>query len=330
VRHPTLATAFLLVLHAGLAAGSPAAKPPPIDVPAGYEYRSIHGFNILASQETVRRPRDRFGRTPLDVIELELGDLKRVVHPYIFGVLQNVPVWVEWDLHDPRTPAIARYFSADAAWMTQHGLDPRLAGSIQIMSTKRIGELRVPGTSFQQIITLHELAHAVHHRLLGMSRPDVKAAFQQAVERKLYDEVIDRDGHHGRAYARTNEAEYFAELSCAFLDTCQYYPFTYEDLKQHDPVGFKLMERVWKHPEQFEGMVAAGTKVGRPRPAPAAASRPDVFAERDALLKLDRLRPSLKDAAKKGQARDELRELVRSYPATTAAAEAKKLLDGLK
>ena len=55
------------------------------------------------------QPRDRYGRKPLDVLEMELYDLKRVVVPPIFKVLQRVPVWAEWDKRDPgMANAVAR------------------------------------------------------------------------------------------------------------------------------------------------------------------------------------------------------------------------------
>src|SRR5439155_19205815 len=137
-------------------------------------------------------PRDQYGRTPLDVLELELGDLKRIVVPPIFRVLQNVPVWAEWDKRDPQmVNAVARYWGYTPEALEKIGQDPRKASAIEVMTLKEIGELRHPGTAFQQVILLHEMAHAVHHRLLGWQRPDVRAAYQQAMDRKLYVEVND-------------------------------------------------------------------------------------------------------------------------------------------
>jgi hypothetical protein len=327
----TLALALLPTL--ALAQSRPAAKV--TDVPLGYERRTILGFTVLASREVLDRPRDKFGRTPLDVLELELSDLKRVVVPPIFRVLQRVPVWAEWDKRDVKMAnVVARYWGYTPEALEKSGQDARKSGTIEVLTLKEIGELRHPGTAFQQIILLHEMAHAVHDRLLGWHRPDVKAAFQQAVDRNLYDQVNDRFGHRGKAYARTNEMEYFAELSCAYLDTCVYYPFTYEDLKHHDPVGFKLMERVWKHPEQFEGMVAPDSPLltvsKSASPATGGSARPDVYAERDALLKLDKVRPMVSDKSKAAQVRSELQSLIKTYPGTAGAQEARQLLAGMK
>ena len=39
--------------------------------------------------------------------------------------------------------------------------------------------------------------------------------------------------------------EYFSELCEAYWGENDYYPFNYEQLKEHDPVGFAMMETIW-------------------------------------------------------------------------------------
>jgi hypothetical protein len=100
---------------------------------------------------------------------------------------------------------------------------------------------------------LHELAHAYHDRVLDYDNKKIKEAYESAMERKLYKEVeckgLGGKGlvviGKGRAYACKNYAEYFAELSVAYLARNWAYPFTAEDLRKHDPDGYKLMESVW-------------------------------------------------------------------------------------
>src|SRR5256885_8472991 len=156
VRWP--ASALILALLPALAAAqSRAAATPAADLPRGYERKSIRGFTVIAPHDVVVHARDQFGRTPLDVVELELSDMQRVVHPYIFRVMQKVPVWAEWDLPLARSGVVACYYPFNEDEMRQHNEDTRLAGSIQIVTVKRLGELRHPGASFQQIVLLHEM-----------------------------------------------------------------------------------------------------------------------------------------------------------------------------
>jgi hypothetical protein len=74
------------------------------------------------------------------------------------------------------------------------------------------------------------------------------------MDRKLYDAVDTRecqaDGgfvtRRRPAYARTDHMEYFAELSVAYLNLRDLsYPFTRDDLWDHDPAGYVLMDSFW-------------------------------------------------------------------------------------
>jgi hypothetical protein len=321
---------LILFFLAALATGSLAyGADPPRGIPAGYELRDIEGFTVYVSKTVLQQPRDRWSREPLSVLEHELNDLRRILVPRIVKVLQDVPIWVEWDDKSPAVAgAVAVYYHGNAEGMKKLGVDPRKVNCIDVVTLRVLGEMRHPGTALQQIVILHEMAHAVHHRLLGVDNPELEATFQQACDRKLYDNVNDRFGRRTRAYARTNAAEYFAEISCAYLDSCNYFPFNYTELFGYDPAGFAFVERVWKHPERFN-VIAGKQAPGWGRSAgTAAASRADVFAERDAQLKLDRLRTQANDGhaddAKKG-----LQDLVRKFPGTAAADDARKLLKSL-
>ena len=47
------------------------------------------------------------------------------------------------------------------------------------------------------------------------------------------------------AYARQNQLEYFAELSCAYFWRGEYEPFDRAALRQYDPGGFAIIEKMW-------------------------------------------------------------------------------------
>jgi hypothetical protein len=301
----------------------------PGGTPKGYQRQEIEGFTTFVNDKVLQQPRDAWGRQPIRVLEMELSDLRRILVPRIVSVLQEVPVWVEWDESDKLSPgAIARYYGGPAEGLLKLGGDPRKANCVEVLTLRRLGESRHPGTALQQVILLHEMAHAVHHRLLGWDNPELDATFKQAVERKLYDEVNDRFGRRGKAYARTNAAEYFAEISCAFLDSCNYYPFNYGQLQAHDPAGFAFVERVWKQPERFAVIARAPVPGVSRTGASAAATRIDIYAERTASLAFDKLRAQMRQG-KPADVKQGLEDLIRRYPGTTAADDAKALLKAL-
>jgi len=313
-----LAAVMLLLVPITVSATDP--------VPAGYAVRNLCGFTLVVHKAVFDQPADRWRRRPLDVLELEFNDLKRVLAPKLFELLRTIPVFVHWDAAPANSGIVAVYRSAPDPSRLKDA-DRAKVNCIDILTLRRLGELRPPGSRFQQIVTLHEMAHAVHHRLLGFDAPEVLTAFQQAVDRKLYDDVWDRTNRRGRAYARTNANEYFAEISCAYLDSCHFYPFTYSDLRSHDPTGFALAESVWKHPERFAGRRVA--PVVTPRFVLPGATAAGPAAERSAFTQLDRARALLRDG-KPGEARAVIDTLLQHYPTTLAAVDARKLLDQLR
>jgi hypothetical protein len=102
-------------------------------------------------------------------------------------------------------------------------------------------------------LLLHEMTHAYQDRVLEFRNAEVEKTYKSAMQKKLYDDVeVQAIGTNGQvetrkmpAYARTNQFEYFAELSVAYLAKNWAYPYTAEDLRKHDPDGYKLMESVW-------------------------------------------------------------------------------------
>jgi hypothetical protein len=317
---------FILFLLAMLAAGSLAQAGEKAN-PEGYEYRSIEGFTVYASKDVTARNNDGFGNPPLEVLRKELVDLKRILKPRIVSVLQSVPIWAEWDAIDKLSPGVvARYYGGPAEELLKLGGDPRKANCVEILTLRRLAEIRAPGTALQQIITLHEMAHVVHHRLLGWQNPELEATFQSAVERKLYDEVNDRFGRRGKAYARTNAAEYFAELSCAYLDSCNYYPFNHQQLRDFDPQGYALVQRIWREPERFQVIAIKTPNAPKSKSsAPAVQAPVSMASERDAMLMLDKAK-AMRRSGQKDVARQNIEQLVKSFPGTEAADEARQLL----
>ena len=74
---------------------------------------------------------------------------------------------------------------------------------------------------------------------------DFSSPFQQAVASGKYESVEHNNGSSQRAYALTNDKEYFAEITEAYYGTNDFYPFNREQLKTFDPAGYSLVEQAW-------------------------------------------------------------------------------------
>jgi hypothetical protein len=218
-----------LVLLAGdaRAQSKPAPKIRPDAVP-GYKIRIIEGFTVLLSDETLKEnDASKLERKPLDVLDRELKTLSGLMPAKTLTALRNVAIWVEWDEavklgNGRKGGALATYYGGHQLDALAKGMNPLKAKNVTIHRMKSLTLEHQPKRDSGRCVVLHEIAHAVQDQVLGNDNLDIKAAYKQAMERQVLDK---------RAYAATNEREFFAEMTCAYYDQLEYYPHTRDDLK---------------------------------------------------------------------------------------------------
>jgi hypothetical protein len=247
---PALLVLFVSVWFA--AAQEPKAQPKSADkLPAkpnnaepvpGRKLKKIEGFNFLLSEEAAGIDPAKYKLPPLEALERECKAMTRAFSPKVLDLFRKLTIWVEWDMKVPspnRRPgtALAVYYPDTPQQSVAAGRHALQAKSITICSLKTLTECAQPDNDSGDSATLlHEFVHAVHDQLLGFNHADIKAMYEQAMERRLYEKDL---------YAATNHIEFFAELSCAYLDRLSYYPHNRADLKKLDPFTFKVLETVW-------------------------------------------------------------------------------------
>lgn len=241
--HVKLCIAVLLVAALAPASNAQQSKPKktPFDEVIGYKVHTLAGFTVIVSDDVLQADVSSYKRKPLDCLELELKNIVGLVNDRTANALRRVPIWAEWD--NRFAPSTGRaglvyavYYGGPQASLLTRDIHPLKSKCVVLMLTKRLTESYQEKERPETLVLLHELAHAVHDQLLGMQNADIKAAYQQAMARKLYDKSL---------YIATNEAEFFAEASCAFLDRIDYFPKNRAALKDHDPETYKLMNSVW-------------------------------------------------------------------------------------
>jgi len=218
-----------------------------------YHLQKISGFTVYVNR-TVFDEAAQSENRPLDCLQDELEQIGVVLRdPKVIKALQTVKVFVEWDhVETGYAHSVGVFYSGEGNWLGTRGVIPQKAGQVTILSLKRIAETKMRNLAPRKgVVILHELAHAVHYYTLRYNNPVVRNAYEQAMTRGLYRSVPDERRGTVQAYAATNEHEYFAEVSCAYLDYCDYYPHDRSDLHDYDSVGYELMRKVWgDRPEQ--------------------------------------------------------------------------------
>ncbi len=230
--------------------------------PAGYKKDNLRGFTLYFSDEVLNQDRaSSLDRKPLEALERELIIVETVLPADKVKKLKAVPIWVEWNEHlamkNGRSgQAVAVFYGGHQATLLGSESNPLKSNAVTILSLKSLTAEHQPKTDSGRCVTLHEFAHAFQHHFLGDNNILISSTYRQAMERKLYDPGL---------YVATNDHEYFAELTCAYLDRLHYFPRTREELKKHDPKAYQLMEKLWgKVPEHKAALAGKGPKLPSP------------------------------------------------------------------
>jgi hypothetical protein len=197
-------------------------------------------FTVLVNPVILAHEKD--AEDVLREMKSQLVNIVAVIPPDRLAELRKVPIWMEWD-EDPK--GLGEYHWGDQ-WLRENGRNPEKARAVEITNARNFVAW---SRDEQPWSLLHELAHGYHARVLGVDHPGIRNAYENAMRTGLYDRV--KRVHHvdeKEAYAKQNEREYFAEMSEAYFGKNDFFPFNRAELKQHDPVGFQLMEKVWGTP----------------------------------------------------------------------------------
>lgn len=231
-----------LVVLAGVQSLAFVSAAEPLAV-AGRQTKAIAGWTVLVSDELLKRDKEATERA-LELLTAQLEEIGRVVPAAAVVELRKVPLWVS-----PEYPGVqprAEYHPG-ADWLRDNKREPAMEKAVEFTNV-RIFERE---TKRMPNFVLHELAHAYHDRFLakGFDNVEINAGFERVKASGLYERVEQRFGDgrsaHGRSYALTSPQEYFAECSEAFFAANDFFPFTRDELKRHDPETFELLKKLW-------------------------------------------------------------------------------------
>jgi hypothetical protein len=214
---------------------------------ASHRELKLQGWTVRVHEDLYRSDGELTERA-LELLEMQLQEIVRVVPEPAVRCLQRVPLWFSPEY--PNTQPGAEYHP-DAAWLSRNQRDPVMAQSVEFTNI-RIFERE---TRRMPNFALHELAHAYHDQFLdqGFRNQAIQQAFDQTKRSGTYQSVEQRFGD-GRtatveAYAMKTPQEYFAESTEAYFSTNDFFPFDRSQLGSHDPRMLTLLEQLWQVPK---------------------------------------------------------------------------------
>jgi hypothetical protein len=208
------------------------------------EEREVSGWKVHVSKSLIESQRAETDHA-LGLLKKMLDEIIRAVPAKAVAELQKVPLYFTPPYPGKRGGA---EFHPDAGWLRDNGRDPIMAKCVEFSGIANFEREmnRMPN------FALHELAHAFHNRVMkgSFNNAEIKAAYDQAKASGKYDHIERWHGNgkpntFERAYAMTNPMEYFAECSEAYFSRNDFFPFTRDELKLHDPEMFALLEKLW-------------------------------------------------------------------------------------
>ena len=211
---------------------------------ASFQTNSIEGWRVLVNERLLVEDKASTDKA-LELLRVQLQEIIRVVPAPAVAKLREVPLWFSPPYRGVKPTA---EYHPGAGWLRDNGRDPAMAKGVEITDVRDFeAEMkRMPN------FILHELAHGYHDRVLprGFGNPEIKTSYERAKASGSYDKVErwfgnGRPNKKEKAYAMTSPMEYFAETTEAFFSRNDFFPFTRDELKRHDPEMEKLIERLW-------------------------------------------------------------------------------------
>lgn len=213
-----------------------------------YERRYIRSFPVYVAPGFSKQNPSLLDQC-LNVLESNAKRIQEALPAEAWKKISETPIWLEFERDRNYGGA---YFDS-WEWLIANGLSGAKTKSIQFHSS-----LAVMAGSVQNPL-MHEVAHAYHDLVLSYSYWPILAAYRSAELSGRYNAVRHSSGRFERSYAMKNHYEFFATLSEAYFGTGDYFPFTREDLKEFDPVSYKVISGAWERP--FEN--TSGQSAGR-------------------------------------------------------------------
>ena len=214
-----------------------------------YSEYCVAGWRVLIEQSITKE--EKVVQDLINTLQARLTYLTSVVPQQRHAMLQRIPIWVSNEPNYPMRPGEQGVipFHRSPEWLRSHQMNPEMAPGVHIINPKAVLYTHrifdwAPETM------LHELAHAYHNLELGLDEPTLQNAYSEAMRTKRYHRIPSRSNPKilTKAYAATNHEEYFAELTEAYFGKNDWYPHNREQLKQHDPIGFDAIEKLWTRP----------------------------------------------------------------------------------
>ena len=202
--------------------------------------RNIEGWTVSIDPKLLESEHAEDGELALKMLANHLQRIIILMPEKQLADLQKIGIWIEHK--HPELGSMQYHPGKD--WLVKKGYHPDLVKKVHIPVASALYSKSY--MLKQPAVILHELAHGYHDQVLSFEHAGIFAAFDAAVKRGNYENVLLYDGREVKHYALTDHKEYFAEATEAYFYRNDFHPFVAAELKIHDPNMYDLMEQIWQ------------------------------------------------------------------------------------
>ena len=208
-------------------------------LPTAHTTRNIEGWTVRIDDRLLGGDGAAVGERAVKLLTARLVAITIVVPEPALAKLRAITIELDLDYGDLRP----MQYHPDADWLKSKGYSEQLAKCVHIPYAE---DFLSPFENHRMPwVVLHELAHGYHDQVLGLDEPRVTAVWKKFCENKTYQSVLTSPGPMREHYGRTNQKEFFAEMTEAYFGSNDFYPFVTGELKQAEPDTFALLEEIW-------------------------------------------------------------------------------------
>ncbi len=206
---------------------------------ADHETQMIAAWKVFVDRELLTgSDGEEIGRKALRLLDDKLFEITLRLPAKRIKQLQTIPIWIDY-----KHELTSMQYHPGKGWLRDHGYDVKMVKAVHIPRADRFVDHIA--NHAQPWALLHELAHAYHDQFLGWDHDGIRKAYRSLKATGEYESVLHINGRQREHYALTNEKEFFAEMSEAFLGTNDFYPFVRGELRTASPETFSLMQSIW-------------------------------------------------------------------------------------
>lgn len=230
---------WLIIVLWGISQPSQGADDTVPPKPQSHTQEQVEGWTVRVDSRLLSGQQAEFGSRARRLLAARLADISMVVPEDRLQRLKRYVIVLDLTHGELKT----MQYHPSAGWLESHGYSRELAQCVHIPDARRF--VRSRQVNEQPWAVLHELAHAYHDQELGFDEPRVMRAYRNYQESGRGEHVLLYNGKRVRHYALTDQKEFFAEMTEAYIGSNDFFPFNGAELRTAEPDIFALMRDIW-------------------------------------------------------------------------------------